>query len=532
MCSYLSYFKQNVFHLHLSDFVWDPARLHSHEQSKTLYAAFRPASDDPAVAGLAQPANETYSPSVFDSLQRKCARRGVTILPELESPGHSMATTNWKPQIALPDFGMLNLSHPETLPAVQAYWKSVIGNFHSKIVHIGADEYDKNYVDKYTGFVNAMQAYIKKISGKDIRVWGTFPPSSKPNAVNLNKQITVQQWQIGQDNGLFDFINSGYTLLNSDDFFYLDVKYAEGNVYPEKLDIQRVFHGAPDGGPFAPNILDHSNATNNPPRYTPNILGHLAVVWNDWGPNASTYHEAYHMVRDGLPALADKQWGGSLQENDYAGLFAKLQPAVPGQNLDLRINSKGPTILSYKFDNGNDDTGYGSKTIVKDLSGNRYHGHLERGAKVSRGALHLDGRGGHLKTPLTSKGRDYKLAFSVYPESSGGELFSGPDSSLFNGNGTSPLLMLVSGNIAYPVNLTLPRGQWSDVTVEGIGPRTFISMSGKGRTTQREEVTIMMGIWGGGLRKGPMAIAAPVERIGRGLKGQMKDISLSGSSSG
>ena len=172
---------------------------------------------------------------------------------------------------------MLNLSHPQTLPTVKEYWKAVIPLFHSKIVHIGADEYDSHFVDLYTGFVNAMHDYIKQISGKTVRIWGTFPPQ------NLSKEVSVQHWQIGQDNALFDFINNGYSVLNSDDYFYLDVKYSDGNVYPPELNISRVFHGAPDGTAYAPNIFDHANATNNPPRRNPHVQGHLAVLWNDWG---------------------------------------------------------------------------------------------------------------------------------------------------------------------------------------------------------------------------------------------------------
>jgi hexosaminidase len=126
MCAYMSYFKQNVFHLHLSDHVWNPANLYTHELALELYAGFRPASDDPAIAGLPRPSNETYSPSVFENIQQECAARGVTIVPELESPGHSIATTDWKPELALADFSMLNISYPETIPVVQTYWKTLL----------------------------------------------------------------------------------------------------------------------------------------------------------------------------------------------------------------------------------------------------------------------------------------------------------------------------------------------------------------------------------------------------------------------
>ena len=523
MCAYMSYFKQNVFHLHLSDHVWNPANLGSHELALELYAGFRPASDDPTIAGLPRPSNETYSPSVFENMQQECAARGVTILPELESPGHSIATTDWKPELALADFSMLNISYPETIPVVQSYWKALLPGFHSKVVHIGADEYASDLVDEYTYFVNTMSSYIQDISGKATRIWGTFPPSSLPNATNVDTAVSIQQWELNQDNALYDFVDRGYHVLNSDDFFYLDLKYSDS--YPPSIDLDRVFSGAPDGGPYAPNIFDHSNATNNPSPENPYVLGQLCVVWNDWGPNASTYNEAYWMIRDGLPALGDKQWGGRLTLPMYQSIFPLLQASVPGQNLDRRIPSRSSNILSYNFDESHQPL----LPVVRDISGNSYNGLLVGSSGVRNGVLILNGNG-YLKTPLGSKGRNYTLSFSVLSNSSnrGAILFAGPDSSLLNGNGTSPLLMLVSGNIAYPVNMTLPLKKWADVTVEGIGPQTFISIAIGETQKQTEEVTINMGIWGGGMQQGSMAIEAPIQRIGEGFVGQMKDILLVG----
>jgi hexosaminidase len=519
MCAYLSYFKQNVFHLHLSDHVWNPANLGSHELALQLYAGFRPYVDDPTIAGLPRPMNETYNVAVMDNFQQACASRGVTIIPELESPGHSIATTDWKPELALADFSMLNISYPETIPAVKSYWKALLPHFHSKIVHIGADEYDSSLVNDYTNFVNTMSEYIKQESGKSTRIWGTFPPSSAAKATNVNPDVSIQQWDIGQDNALFDFVDRGYHVLNADDYFYLDLKHSEGG-YPPELDTSYVFFGAPDGGPYAPYMFDHTNATNNPPRNNPLVLGQSATVWNDWGPNASTYNEAYWMVRNGLPALGDKQWGGQITLPEYDEVFPALQAAVPAQNLDRRIQSKTSTIVSYDFQNVHGNN-------VPDKSGNAYNGKFVGDAKIEKSALALNGNG-YLLTPLGSKGRNYTLTFSVKSTTTryGGALFSGPDSAFLNGNGTSPYLMLVSGNIAYPVNLTLPVNQWTDVEVQGIGPQTFISVTTPKSSKQTQEVTILMGIWGGGMLLGPMAIEAPIQKIGDGFVGQIKAISL------
>jgi hexosaminidase len=142
ICSYMSFFKQNVFHIHLSDNLWNNVAIYSYERQMSLYSAFRLLSDDPAVEGLAARRNESYTREVWDDIQNKCAARGVTILPEIEAPGHALPITQWKPEIGMStDYSLLNISNPETLPTMKTIWKTFLPWFQSKTIHIGADEY-------------------------------------------------------------------------------------------------------------------------------------------------------------------------------------------------------------------------------------------------------------------------------------------------------------------------------------------------------------------------------------------------------
>lgn len=84
--------------------------------------------------------------------------------------------------------------------------------------------------------------------------------------------------------------------------------------------------------------------------------------------------------------------------------------------------------------------------------------------------------------------------------------------------------MLGSGDIAYAE--TLPLNQWADVEVQGIGAQIFISVRASGAAKLTEEVTILMGIWGTCYDSGPMAIKAPIQRIGQGFLGQIKYVWL------
>ncbi|GAB1199599.1 hypothetical protein APSETT444_008953 [Aspergillus pseudonomiae] len=515
MCAFLSFFKQNVFHVHLSDNLYNNVDRYSAQQSMDLYAAFRLWSDDPAVAGLNKRANESYTKEQFDNVQQQCARRGVTIIPEIEAPGHALVISQWRPELALDDLSMLNITHPDTIPTMKAIWKTFLPWFHSKTVHIGADEYDTHLVTDYTSFVNTMRDYISRESGKSMRIWGTFTPIQ---GANVSTDVSIQHWEFFEDNPYFDYIKNGYNVLNSDDAFYIVGKWSGS--YPSTLNKTRVFHGNPAGGAFAPNVFDTKNVTNNPPRNDPHVLGHIAALWNDYGPNSTTVLETYYSWRDTLPALADKQWGGNILEEEYDAVFDKIHAAIPGQNLDRQVKSHTDTILHYKFDS---DT----ETVV-DHSGNGYDG-VMRGCHVQNSALVLS-NGCYVDTPLGSKGRDYTLSFWVNPTSSNpGTLFAGPDSVLLSGNGSISNITLISGGNPYSLNYSLPLDTWTQVHLVGRGNQTLLSVSDSGAGSTTMEFLARLGINGESQVWAPIAIEAPLARIGEGFNGMMKEVVLRGS---
>ncbi|KAJ6625059.1 putative beta-hexosaminidase [Mycena sp. CBHHK59/15] len=502
LCAYLSFFKQNTFHLHLSDNLFNNVDIYTKQRSLDLYAAFRLNSDDPAVAGLVRPYrfNESYTRETFDNIQSSCAARGVTIIPEIEAPGHALVIAQWKPDLALADLSLLNISHPDTIPTMEAIWSTFLPWFHSKTVHIGADEYDSALANDYNLFVNTMSSFIGSLSGKDIRIWGTNEPSTTST---VSRNITIQHWEFFEDNP-YDLIKSGYNVLNSDDGFYIVGKWSGS--YPQQLNITRIFAGNPAGGAWAPYVFDTNNAANNPPRSEPRVVGHVAAQWNDYGPNATTVSEAYYSWRNGLPALADKQWGGSLTRAQYDAVFEELHSVVPGQNLDRAIASK-------------------TDTVVVDSSGNGYDGTCH-GCTISDGAVTFSSPSSRLVTPLSSKGRNYTFSFAVNPSSKapiGAPILSGADSTLVLGNGTLPNLALISGNQAYVLNYTLPRDAWTDVALIGRGSGTFLR-AGRGAEMQ---FLAVLGINGASFQWQPIAIEAPIAQIGGGgFIGSIKSVKL------
>jgi hexosaminidase len=204
----------------------------------------------------------------------------------------------------------------------------------------------------------------------------------------------------------------------------------------------------------------------------------------------------------------------------YFSIFETLHAAIPGQNLDRRIPSKTSTILSYDFS---------SEKKVYDKSGNGYDGTIEGDCTVMSSILTLKS-GCSITTPLTSKGRNYTLSFSVRPTSSTpGTLFSGSASSLLAGNGSINNVMLVTGGNAYILNYTLPFNTWTDVSLIGIGNATYLSiaLSNSGDEIVHEFTTTIGDCSNSFIWNNPMAVEAPIAIIGGdSFEGQIKTVTL------
>lgn len=340
--------------------------------------------------------------------------------------------------------------------------------------------------------------------------WGTFPPQSNYTD-NVDTDVTIQHWEFFEDNPYHDYILNNYSVVNSDDRVYIVTKYSTS--YPQQLNETFIFHGNPDGGAWSPYIFDSTNSSNNPERNNPYVIGHIAPQWNDYGANTSTYLEAYYAWRSGLPALADKQWGGNLSQAEHGIIFDRLQASAPAQNLDRTVKSKSATILHYNFSSATSGT-----REIEDQSGNEYNGKTD--CAISFSALQIRS-GCSLTTPLESKGEDYTLSFSVKPSSGAcGPIFTGKDSILQSSNSS---LDLVSGGYAFALNYSLQVGEWTQAKLIRSGNRTFFAADDQ----PEMEFLTRIGVNGERFQWSAMAINAPVHSVGGGdWEGEIGEMKL------
>lgn len=514
LCTFMSFFKENTFHVHLSDNTIVPT--YTPENYNETYSRFRLWSDSSELKGLNEYKNESYTKDDFQELQQQCAQRGVTVIPEIEAPGHSLPIVKWKPQIGYAgDYSLLNISHPDTIPTMKTIWKEFLPWFHSTVVSIGADEY-KGPEEDYKKFVNEMSAFMNEEAGKSIRIWGTFPAvehAGSPTTVDSN--ITIQHWAYLFDDPYQDYIKNNYSVINSDEMFYVVMK---DGPYGRELNASTTFTADPNGhGPWYPNIFNLSNPDANPRKDNKLIEGAISPIWNDHGANTSVYSEAYYAWRDGVPALADKHWGGQLTHDQYNSWFDKLVEKIPAQNLERRIPSKSNTIFSYDMRKLKGET-------VPDKSSNKYDAKTSCKTSDDGVAVTPDC---DITTPWGSKGRNYKLSMTLnidkLPDETNTTLASGTDSVLM----LTPNITLFASGIYYRLNHSIPLQSWVRLEISGDGPKTFASaFNEKGnKLFEQEEFQTIMSYYGQPLRWHEMAIEAPVQRI-TGFQGKVRDFTL------
>ncbi|KAJ5542739.1 hypothetical protein N7535_005163 [Penicillium sp. DV-2018c] len=383
LCTYASFFKMSEFHYHATDNY--PLSRGPNVTWDKVYSQFALRPEDPALQPLVQRSNETLSRAEFDDLQHHCAQRGVTVIPEIESPGHCLSVTKWRPDLALDAKDLLNLTHPDTVPLMKSIWAEFLPWFHTKEVHIGADEYDATLADDYVNFVNEMAHFVKETSGKSVRIWGTYEPSN----ITIDKDVVIQHWQYGQSDPV-DLARNGYQVINSEDWWaYMSLKSNHVPItpapYPQFFNNTRVINFADrPGWQWTPELFNPVNTTEQPDAKA--VPGALLAAWNDSGPDATTQLEAYYAIRDGIPVVASRAWSGNrgprLDERSLDKSITQLASQGVGQNLDRRLPGEGrhPSgpLLSWKASSlsSNQDKqylGYGSKgmdyTLQLDVTG-------------------------------------------------------------------------------------------------------------------------------------------------------------------
>ena len=317
----LAALKLNVLHLHLSDNEGFRIESSSHPEAVT-----RPALTKADVRRLLAVA----------------ARHHVTVVPEIDMPGHLRAALRRHRELQLVDaFGRRQPDKLDvTLPAARRFAADLLDEylplFDGRVWHGGADEYlgalstDADYgryprlaafarrrhgpratgKDAVLDFVAFVHSRVRA-AGKELRVWSDGIDGG--GALRLDPRVSVQWWEERESPAPAALVRRGHRVVNSG---WWPLYYVTGGplrgLRAELGAFAREWRPWRFEGPFT---VRWSGAPGAPiftlPRGDPRQLGAELAVWND-DPDAPGAGEPAVAagIAPRLAILAERTWGG------------------------------------------------------------------------------------------------------------------------------------------------------------------------------------------------------------------------------
>lgn len=318
----MAYFKMNRLHWHLTDGAGWRIEIKKYPRL-TSFAAWRPfdklndwwvggrtfcEQDDPrAVGGY-------YTQDDIRKVVAYAAERHITIIPEIEMPGHSEEVLATYPELSCSGKPYVNadfcIGTEKTFEFLENVLLEVIDLFPSEYIHIGGDEASKSswntcprcqkrMADEHLNSVDELQSYMihriekflndhgRKIIGWDEIIEGGLSPTA-----------TVMSWR-GEEGGIKAVKAGNQAIMTPGKYCYLDAFQDAPNTQPMAiggyLTLEKVYSFEP-----VPDSLSTKEAEL--------ILGVQGNVWTEHIPTPEHYE---YMIYPRILALAEIGWSPS-----------------------------------------------------------------------------------------------------------------------------------------------------------------------------------------------------------------------------
>ena len=333
--------KMNELHLHLNDNSWGN------------YSAYRLESEIPGLSAK----DGFYTWKEIRELQDFAKTHGVEIVPEIDSPGHALAFTQVRPDLAQKEmnrngFGLayLDLANRESIDFMKAIFDEITPHFDSPYMHIGTDEYRINlikdhkrrveYGEHFRKYINEMNAYIRTKHNKIVRIWSGY--EHLPGTTEPDKSVVIDMWETSDAETKS---KAGYQFVNSTHFYTYIVPgmpyYGVNNKFLYETWNPRVFRWDPTK-PKHHSVLAENGA---------GLLGAKLHVWNDAGPTGYTWNEIARLTWPSLLVLAENVWGNKASKDykAFAKRSKKITEVLAVDLMDRQTNTTEDGIVwSYK----------------------------------------------------------------------------------------------------------------------------------------------------------------------------------------
>lgn len=338
----MSFYKMNDFQVHLND---NFIGLETLEEPMKAYSGFRLESNvKKGGNGGKNQADLTstdvwYSKADFKEFIEHSKDLGVNIIPEIDTPAHSLALTKVRPDLRTGTSGRQNdhldlkNQYAESIGFVQDIFNEYLDAnadgttaaddvfADADVIHIGADEYGAA-PNAFRRFNNDMFKYVED-HDKTARVWGSLTSIAGDGSVKVpgisedgqRRQINLWNFDYANIDKMYE---DGFELIDCNDGDFYIVPNA--GYYYDYLSYEHCYN-------------DPLNAVNGIaiPAGDPQVAGGAFAVWNDMcyvSENGMSEYDIYDRIDGALGAFAANCWGkGALSAADSQALYAKIGDA-------------------------------------------------------------------------------------------------------------------------------------------------------------------------------------------------------------
>ena len=423
----MAYYKMNTLQIHLNDNGF--RQFFGNDWSKTQ-AAFRLECD--TYPGLTAK-DGSYSKAEFIALQALADSCGVEIIPEIDVPAHTLAFTQYKPEIGSEEYGMdhLDLFKQETYDFCDGLFREYLEGkepvFRGKRVHIGTDEYSnakKEVVEKFRYFTDRYIRFVEQY-GKQAVLWGSLTHAKGDTPVKSDN-VLMHSWSNDYANPL-EMKELGYRLISIPDGYVYIVPAA--GYYYDYLNCQYLYEH------WTPAVVGRERLEEGDPC----LEGGMFAVWNDHCGNGISVTDIHDRLFPALQTMATKCWSGASVTLPYA-TYNTLRAALgeaPGENESGRVPG-----------------GYTQ-------------------AEVKAGSL----------LPLEQAGYGHTVSFTIeaQPEAKGTELFRSERAVFYLSDPRSGRLGFERDGYLNTFNYRLPTEGKVEIAVECTNRQTVLYVNGKKR---------------------------------------------------
>ncbi|MDE7247790.1 MAG: family 20 glycosylhydrolase, partial [Lachnospiraceae bacterium] len=342
MMETMSWYKMNDLTIHLNDneILATSGLTDSAAHAMTAKSAFRLESSLTGGEGKTLTSQEyAYTKDEFAQFIATARSYGVTVVPEIDTPAHSLSITKLYPEYALhsanESVDQIDLANENAVAFVEKIWQEALdeeqGAFReAQIIGIGMDEY---YGDgeQYRQYLTRINDLVQE-SGKTVRLWGSLSNmggTTKPLPENLQMNIWSTVWADPRE-----MYEAGYSLINmQNNHLYI----IPGGGY-DYLDSRELYEN------WRPNRFYDYNRIETVPAYSPQMLGAVYMIWNDMCGSLDmgmTEYDLYERFLPPLGILSVRLWGEEHFANDQSSqesyLYDMRVAVEPGYKIAMKV---------------------------------------------------------------------------------------------------------------------------------------------------------------------------------------------------